>query len=49
MSACLMAYNGWSYVSFVAGEVRNPERNLFRALIGGMATVAALYIVANAA
>ena len=22
MAACLMAYNGWSYVSFVAGEVR---------------------------
>ena len=28
MAACLMAYNGWSYVSFVAGEVKNPERNL---------------------
>jgi APA family basic amino acid/polyamine antiporter len=49
MSACLMAYNGWSYVSFVAGEVRNPERNLLRALLCGMATVAALYLLANAA
>ena len=49
MSACLMAYNGWSYVSFVAGEVRNPERNLLRALVGGMAAVAALYLLANAA
>src|SRR6266404_3709855 len=25
MAACLMAYNGWSYVSFVAGEVKNPQ------------------------
>jgi APA family basic amino acid/polyamine antiporter len=49
MAACLMAYNGWSYVSFVAGEVRNPERNLQRALVLGMTAVAALYIFANVA
>jgi len=49
MAACLMAYNGWSYVSFVAGEVRNPQRNLMRALAIGMAVVATLYIFANAA
>ena len=39
MAACLMAYNGWSYVSFVAGEVRDPERNLLRSLVIGMAAV----------
>src|SRR5271157_2688275 len=33
MGACLMAYNGWSYVSFVAGEVRDPQRNLLRAMV----------------
>ncbi|HYW47113.1 MAG TPA: amino acid permease [Bryobacteraceae bacterium] len=49
MSACLMAYNGWSYVSFVAGEVREPARNLLRSLIIGMTVVAALYCFANAA
>jgi len=49
MAACLMAYNGWSYVSFVAGEVRNPERNLLRSLVIGMAVVAVLYISANLA
>lgn len=49
MAACLMAYNGWSYVSFVAGEVRNPEKNLIRALAIGMAVVAALYFFANVA
>ena len=47
MTACLMAYNGWSYVSFVAGEVKDPERNLPRALALGMALVMALYIGAN--
>lgn len=49
MAACLMAYNGWSYVSFVAGEVQNPQRNLLRSLVIGMAAVAFLYIFANVA
>ncbi len=49
MAACLMAYNGWSYVSFVAGEVRDPQRNLLRSLAVGMGVVAALYVLANVA
>jgi APA family basic amino acid/polyamine antiporter len=49
MAACLMAYNGWSYVSFVAGEVKDPERNLPRALTLGMGMVMALYVSANIA
>ena len=42
MAACLMAYNGWSYVSFVAGEVENPRKNLLRSLVLGMAAVGVL-------
>jgi len=49
MAACLMAYNGWSYVSFVGGEVRDPQQNLLRALVIGMAAVMVLYIFANLA
>jgi APA family basic amino acid/polyamine antiporter len=49
MAACLMAYNGWSYVSFVAGEVRDPQKNLLRSLVVGMAVVAFLYVFANIA
>ena len=49
MTACLMAYNGWSFVSFVAGEVKQPERNLPRALVLGMTVVMVLYIGANLA
>jgi APA family basic amino acid/polyamine antiporter len=44
-----MAYNGWSYVSFVAGEVTDPQRNLPRALALGMGAVMALYVFANLA
>lgn len=49
MAACLMAYNGWTYISFVAGEVIHPERNLLRSLVVGMAVVMALYVLANVA
>ncbi len=49
MIACLMAYNGWTYISFVAGEVKRPAQNLPRALTLGMALVMALYVLANAA
>ncbi len=47
--AALWAYDGWNDVNMVAGEVRKPERNLPIALIAGVATVAALYILVNAA
>jgi len=47
LTACLMAYNGWSYVSWVAGEVRRPERNVPRALALGMGMVMLLYLGAN--
>jgi APA family basic amino acid/polyamine antiporter len=49
MTVCLMAYNGWSYVSFVAGEVTAPQRNLPRALALGMGAVMALYVLSNIA
>lgn len=49
MIACLMAYNGWTYISFVAGEIRNPARNLPRALASAMAIVIGLYVLTNLA
>ena len=49
MVACLMAYNGWTYISFVAGEVRDPERTLPRDLSLAMGIVIALYVLANVA
>ncbi|MGH9901070.1 MAG: APC family permease, partial [Pyrinomonadaceae bacterium] len=49
MLGALWAYDGWTNVTIVAGEVRNPQRNLPLALIGGLLIVAALYIFANLA
>ena len=47
--ASLWAYDGWNLVTTVSAEIRDPQRSLPRALIAGVATVAGLYILVNAA
>lgn len=47
--ATLWAYDGWSDLTAVAGEVRQPERSLPLALIGGLGVVALLFMATNAA
>jgi APA family basic amino acid/polyamine antiporter len=49
MMGAMWAYNGWNEVTYVAGEVRNPQRNLPLALIGGISVVGAIYVFVNAA
>lgn len=49
MVSVMWAYDGWSDVGFVSGEVRDPQRNLPRAFLFGTLVVAALYLGANAA
>jgi APA family basic amino acid/polyamine antiporter len=48
MLGALWAYDGWSNLTILAGEVENPQKNIPRALIAGMLTIAALYIIVNA-
>src|SRR5207249_3570648 len=43
----LWVYDGWADLSFASGEVKDPERNLPRALIGGTAAVIIIYLLAN--
>jgi APA family basic amino acid/polyamine antiporter len=45
----LFAQTAWTNVTFIGGEVRDPGRNLARALLGGCALVVVLYIAANLA
>src|SRR5213593_1247787 len=45
----LWAYDGWGDLSFVGGEVRDPERNLPRALILGIGAIILIYLLVNAA
>lgn len=42
------AYFGWNAAGYVAGEVRDPDRALPRAIGGGAAIVALLYLALNA-
>ncbi len=41
------AYSGWNAVTYVAGEVKDPTRNIPRALCGGAGIVAGLYLLLN--
>jgi APA family basic amino acid/polyamine antiporter len=47
--ATLWAYDGWNDLTMVAGEVRQPERSLPIALIGGLFIVGFLFMATNAA
>ena len=47
MVAILWAYDGWADLAFVGGEVKDPQRNLPRALLIGTAAIVVLYLAAN--
>jgi APA family basic amino acid/polyamine antiporter len=47
--AALWAYDGWSDVSQLAGEIRDPQRSMPFALLGGVFIVAALYMLLQGA
>jgi APA family basic amino acid/polyamine antiporter len=49
MLGALWAYDGWNNVAPLAAEIRDPQRNLPRAFVGGLAVVAALYLFVNLA
>ena len=45
----LWAYDGFADLSFAAGEVNDPQRNLPRAIIVGTLVIIGIYLAANAA
>jgi APA family basic amino acid/polyamine antiporter len=47
--ACVLAYDGWVQLSFVAGEIRDPKRNVLLALAIGSAACIFIYVLANVA
>jgi basic amino acid/polyamine antiporter, APA family len=49
MLGALWGYDGWNNLTLVAGEVKNPQRNIPRALIGGMIVIITLYVFVNIA
>ncbi|HUF24258.1 MAG TPA: amino acid permease [Vicinamibacterales bacterium] len=49
MIGVLWAYEGWQYVTFSAGEAKDPQRNFPRAMFIGTAALIGIYLVANIA
>src|SRR5262249_54478215 len=49
LAAALWAYDGWEDLNLVGSEVENPQKNFPRALVGGVAVVAAIYLLFSAA
>jgi basic amino acid/polyamine antiporter, APA family len=47
MVPVIFSYGGWQTTNFIAGEIRNPRKNLARALIVGVSAVVVLYLLVN--
>src|SRR5215469_13401596 len=45
--AVFWAYDGWVYITWVAGEVKNPRRNVPLAMVIGIVVVGVIYITMN--
>ncbi|HKS05133.1 MAG TPA: amino acid permease [Gemmatimonadaceae bacterium] len=45
--SALWAFDGWADLSYAAGEVKDPQRNMPRALLIGTGAVLAIYLAAN--
>lgn len=47
--AILFAYDGWINVGAIAGEMKNPGKDLPKAIVGGLSITMAVYLVINIA
>jgi APA family basic amino acid/polyamine antiporter len=47
MLSAFWAYDGWSNISFITGEIKNPKRNIPIAIMTGVATAMLLYVLVN--
>src|SRR5579885_1548294 len=45
--AVFWAYDGWVYITWVAGEVKDPRRNVPRSMVLGIIVVAIVYLSMN--
>lgn len=43
----LLAFGGWNEAAYISAEVKDPERNMVRALLIGIAIITALYVAVN--
>ncbi|QIB52692.1 APC family permease [Pseudomonas sp. OIL-1] len=45
----LLTYGGWNEAAYLSGELRDPQRNVRRVLLIGVAVVSLVYVLANLA
>jgi APA family basic amino acid/polyamine antiporter len=49
MIAVLWTYEAWYFVTYAAGEIKDPQRNIPRALVAGLLLLTSIYLVVNVA
>lgn len=49
LAGAFWAYDGWNNVTFVSGEIKDPQRNVPKALLYGTLMVMAVYVLINVA
>lgn len=49
LAGAFWAYDGWNNVTFVAGEIKEPQRNVPKGLLYGTLIVIGVYLLINAA
>ena len=47
--AVLFAFEGWTNVGAIAGEMKNPGKDMPRAIVGGVSIIMAVYFIINLA
>ena len=47
--AVLFAFEGWTNVGSIAGEMKNPGKDLPKAIVGGVSIIMAVYLIINLA
>ena len=47
MLSAFWAYDGWLSVAFMTGEIKDPQKNIPRAIVGGIALVTVVYVLVN--
>ncbi|KIC94695.1 APC family permease [Flavihumibacter solisilvae] len=49
LSGAFWAYDGWNNITFIAGEIRNPQKNIPRSLLVGLSACIIIYVLVNVA
>lgn len=49
LAGAFWAYDGWNNITFIAGEVKDPQRNIPRSLLVGLSACILVYVLVNLA